>query len=220
MAESGISLGGLGLIAAGAVLAYSGVNDPVGGPVGVVRDILQGKTPTPGVQVGTAPVGPLGSLSGAIGNAISGIGTGGTGTGEQGILGGLGGAIGNSLSRSRILAVAQGYLGVPYRFGGASRSGMDCSGLVLVAYRDGAGITLPHLATAQAARGRRIDLASALPGDLAAWGVPGNYPHIAIIVDKSTVIVAPTWGKSVMYQALWEKKVSGFGYPDIIRILP
>lgn len=189
MADGGISLTGLGMIAAGSVLAYSGINDPVGGPVGVVRDILSGKTPTP--QVRTS--GPTGQAAGLT-YAASGSG-------------------------SRVIQVAQTYLGVPYRLGGASRSGIDCSGLVLVAYRDGAGIKLPHKASLQAARGVKISRDQIQAGDLVAWGVPGLYPHIALAVNADTVIVAPTWGKSVMYQPLWEKKLRGYGYPDIYRVL-
>lgn len=194
---------------AGLVLTYSGLNDPVGGPVGVVRDVLQGRTPTPGIQTITAALGAdvgAGLIAGA--KAIQP----GGGSGASGSAGGAG-------VRSRVLAVARSYLGVPYSLGGASRRGIDCSGLVLVAYRDGAGIALPHRATLQAARGRRVDRSQVLPGDLVAWGVPGNYPHIALAVSTDQVIVASTWGKPVQYQTLWERKVPGFGYPDIIRIL-
>jgi cell wall-associated NlpC family hydrolase len=191
MAVGGVSLAGVGMIAAGSVLAYSGVNDPVGGPVGVLRDILSGKTPSPQLKPAVGPTGqPVGL------NASAGGGSG-----------------------SRVLAVAQTYLGVPYRWGGASRSGIDCSGLVMVSYRDGAGIKLPHKASLQAARGVKIDRSQIQAGDLVAWGVPGLYPHIALAVDASTVITAPTWGKTVEYQSLWQKKVPGYGYPDIYRII-
>lgn len=202
MAGGGLSLPGLALMGAGVVLTYSGLNDPVGGPVGVVRDVLRGKTPTPGVQTITG-----------VGAAVAGAAAGGARAGAAAVTGG------GSTTRARILSVARSYLGVPYRLGGASRSGIDCSGLVLVAYRDGAGIALPHRATLQAARGRRVDRSQIQPGDLVAWGVPGNYPHIALAVDADTIIVASTWGKPVQYQRLWERKVPGFGYPDIIRIL-
>lgn len=200
---AGVSLGGLGLIAAGSVLMWSGVNDPEGGPVAVVRDILAGKTPTPGQQsVSDIAVG--GRTGGAVG-ARSG-----------GSLAEL--VAGNATRGAKVVSVARQYLGVPYRWGGASKSGIDCSGLVLVAYRDGAGIRLPHLATAQAARGKRIDRSQVQPGDLVAWGVPGNYPHIALAISSDQVIVAPTYGQNVQIQKLWEAKVSGFGMPDIYRI--
>jgi cell wall-associated NlpC family hydrolase len=192
----GLSLPGLAFLGAGMLLTYSGLNDPVGGPFGALRDILSGKTPTPAVQKTTTPATGVGQAAGKV---LPGFAAGG--------------------SRASIISVAKTYLGVPYGLGGASRRRIDCSGLVLVAYRDGAGIKLPHKATLQMARGRRISRAELLPGDLVGWGVPGNYPHIALAIDQDTVIVAPTWGKTVMYQTLWQKKVPGFGYPDIVRIL-
>lgn len=201
----GLSLAGLGVIAAGGLLVWSGINDPPGGPVGALKEILRGRTPTPGLQMtgaGAAVGGVVGGTAGALGFGAN-VGS------AAAMIAGRGGAV---------LAVAQTYLGTPYSFGGASHNGIDCSGLVLVAYRDGANIRLPHLATAQAARGHLIAREAVAPGDLVAWGVPGNYPHIALAVDANTVIAAPHPGAVVQYQPLWEKKVPGFGFPDILRI--
>lgn len=209
MAGVGLSLPGLVLMAGGFVLAYSGLNDPVGGPVGVVKDVLSGKTPTPnvptvtqalnqGIAVATSPAVGAGATVGHVAKETASL---------------VGG------SRGKIVAVAKSYLGVKYVWGGQSRNGIDCSGLILVAYRDGAGLKLPHRATLQAARGRRIERSEVLPGDVVAWGVPGNYPHIALALSADEVIAAPHIGTVVQVQKLWEKKVPGFGYPDIIRIL-
>jgi cell wall-associated NlpC family hydrolase len=200
MADPGLSLGGLAFLGAGLVLTYSGLNDPVGGPFGAVRDILSGKTPTPQLPTVTATTPSVATDAGTT-------------------IAGAVGTIAAAGSRASIMGVAKSYIGTPYRLGGASRKGIDCSGLVLVAYRDGAKIKLPHKATLQMARGKRITRAQIQAGDLVGWGVPGNYPHIALAVDQNTVLVAPTWGKKVMYQTLWQKKVPGFGYPDIVRIL-
>jgi cell wall-associated NlpC family hydrolase len=113
----------------------------------------------------------------------------------------------------------QDYLGVPYVWAGASKRGIDCSGLVLVAYRDGAGIScLIWLRRRWHAAGASRSTRSS-PGDLIGWGVPGNYPHIALAVSGDRVIVAPHTGAVVRYEALYEKKVPGFGYPDAVRIL-
>jgi cell wall-associated NlpC family hydrolase len=198
MNGAGLNLAGIGMIAAGGVLAYSGVNDPVGGPIGVLRDLLTGKTPTPGVRVVTPGTAVGSAVGAAIGGAASGI---------------------NAGTGARIVDVARGYLGVRYSLGGASNSGMDCSGLVMVAYRDGAGIVLPHKATLQAARGRLVSRDQVQAGDLVAWGVPGNYPHIALAVNTSTCIAAWTWGVPVKYGPIDQKAVPGFGLPDILRVL-
>jgi cell wall-associated NlpC family hydrolase len=211
VAGAGVSLGGLGLMAAGAILAWSGVNDPPGGPVAVLRDVLQGKMPTAGGQVSTAPVGAI-AVGSAAGQAAGAVGGSLVGSAVGAAIAAAGGG------RGQVVAVARQYLDVPYRWAGSSKSGIDCSGLVMVAYRDGAGINLPHLATAQMAKGKRIDRSQIMPGDLVGWGVPGNYPHIALAIDANTVIVAPHTGTVVQIQSLWEKKVPGFGYPDIVRI--
>lgn len=209
---AGLSLPGLTLTAGGLVLAYSGVQDV--SPVDTVRSILSGKLPTPGAQTATAAayIGSTltsagttaGAAAGSIGSAV--------GVGATAAAAAAGGA------RSKIIATAQSYLGVRYRLGGASRTGVDCSGLVLLAYKS-VGISLPHKASLQAALGRRIDRSAVKPGDLVAWGAPGNYPHIALAMNATQVIVAPHTGTVVQYQTLWEKKVPGFGYPTIVRIL-
>ncbi|MGE5831236.1 MAG: C40 family peptidase [Micromonosporaceae bacterium] len=210
MAKGGVSLPGLVLVSAGAVLVYAGVEDAEGGPIGVVTALLQGRAPTPGVRVVTDSA--TGGAAGWIGHTIDPAKR--LTQAERADTAASAGGSGAS-----VVGVAQTYLGVPYRFGGASRSGIDCSGLGMVAYRDGAGIALPHRATAQAARGRRVPRGEARPGDLVAWGVPGNYPHIALVVDSVRCIAAWTWGRPVSYGTIDHRAVPGFGLPDIIRIL-
>lgn len=205
--DVGLNLAGLGLIATGGILAYSGVNDPVGGPVGVFRDLISGKTPTPGVRKFTG-------LSGLDSDADTALGKSRPREPVDDQHGGL--VLG---AGSRVVAVAERYKGVKYTLGGASMRGIDCSGLVMVAYREGAGISLPHKATVQAAFGRLVPRGQAQAGDLVAWGVPGNYPHIAIVVNGSTCIAAWTFGVPCGEGPIDQKAVPGFGLPDIIRVL-
>lgn len=202
-----VSLPGIALMGGGLLLTFSAVEDVEGGPIGAVRALLTGNLPTSGAQKSTSVSNALQSVIGqvqaqaagkAAGNAV--------------------GAIQATGDRGKVISTAQTYLGVPYRFGGASRSGVDCSGLVMLAYAS-IGVKLPHKASLQAAKGVRISRSEIQQADLVAWGAPGNYPHIALAMDQDTVIVAPHTGSHVMYQKLWQKKVPGFGYPDIYRIL-
>lgn len=189
----------------GLVLGYAALNDPPGGPVGVVKSVLLGKVPDRGVQ----KITPGRQLGETVGGLIGGTGS------------GVGNAVGNAVangSRGSIIATAKTYLGVKYVWGGASRRGVDCSGLVLLAYKS-VGISLPHKASLQMGKGRRISRAEVKPGDLVGWGAPGNYPHIALALNADQVIVAPHTGTVVQVQKLWQKAVPGFGYPDIVRIL-
>jgi len=209
----GLSLGGLLAVATGGVLIYAGVNDVEGGPIGAIGALLRGETPTPGAQYVTGSVtgGELGKELKRAGPAAAG----GPSVGELfPMVGAAGAAVG-----AAVMSVALTYKGVPYRLGGSSRNGIDCSGLVMVAYRDAAGIALPHKATLQAARGRRVPREQARPGDLVAWGVPGNYPHIALVVDSVRCFGAWTWGRPADYGTIDHKAVPGFGLPTIIRIL-
>lgn len=77
MASVGLSLPGIVLMGGGLVLAYAGLNDPDGGPIGVVQAVLKGKMPEPGPQK-TTPVSTAGAAAGAalagVAKSISGLG--------------------------------------------------------------------------------------------------------------------------------------------------
>lgn len=65
----------------------------------------------------------------------------------------------------KAIAEARRYLGTPHRDGGVSRAGMDCSGLMVVAFQAG-GLSLPRRAAEQAQQGKPVALTEAEPGDL------------------------------------------------------
>lgn len=56
--------------------------------------------------------------------------------------------------------------GTPYRLGGMSRRGIDCSGFVLLTFRNRFDIQLPRTTSQQSRIGTRISKKDLKPGDL------------------------------------------------------
>jgi len=99
-------------------------------------------------------------------------------------------------SRANIaIRAALTYLGVPYVWGGTSRSGVDCSGLVMLAYQ-AAGINLPHYSGSQYQDTVRVPLYDIQPGDILFYG-PGGDTHDAIYLGGGQMIEAPETGYNV-----------------------
>ncbi len=93
-----------------------------------------------------------------------------------------------SIDSSSVVAAALSLTGIPYVYGGESLSGLDCSGLVLLAYAQ-VGISLPHSSSGIAAMGTTIPLSEMVPGDIVAY--PG---HVAIYVGGDEYIHEPRPG--------------------------
>jgi len=90
---------------------------------------------------------------------------------------------------------ALSYLGVPYVWGGASRRGVDCSGLVMLAW-DAAGVYLPHYSGSQFDDTIRVPLFDIEPGDLLFYGYNGD-EHVAMYYGHGLMIEAPETGYTV-----------------------
>jgi cell wall-associated NlpC family hydrolase len=110
-----------------------------------------------------------------------------------------------SFSLPQVFSVAQQYTGVPYVFGGATPAGFDCSGYVMFVYAQ-FGIALPHSVSGEAARGTRISMADAVPGDLLVY--PG---HIGFYAGNGNILDAPKPGGSVGIRPIW-------GDPYVVRM--
>ncbi len=100
----------------------------------------------------------------------------------------------NSLADVAI-RTALSLIGVPYVWGGASRRGVDCSGLVLVAYA-AAGVFLPHYSGSQYADTVRVPLWNIEPGDLLFYG-PNGSEHEAMYIGDGKMIEASSTGTLV-----------------------
>jgi cell wall-associated NlpC family hydrolase len=108
------------------------------------------------------------------------------------------------------LAVAKSYLGVPYRYGGSSRSGVDCSGLTMVAWK-AAGVSLAHSSRSQYRSTPRVPRSQLKPGDLVFYY--GDIHHVAIYAGKGLIIHAPHPGADVEYADLDDMPYRGAGRP-------
>ena len=103
---------------------------------------------------------------------------------------------------SVVVQAALSQLGVPYRWGGSTPGvALDCSGLVLVAFRS-AGIELPRTTAGQVAVGVEVDpdASGLVAGDLLFFrgGQPTHdLGHVAIYAGSGLMVIAPRTGEVV-----------------------
>src|SRR5262249_37767352 len=107
---------------------------------------------------------------------------------EDALVDGTGTLTGASSSGDTVEA-ARSYLGAPYEWGGMTERGIDCSGLVHMAYRR-TGRLVPRHAHQQEAAATPIDESEARPGDLVCFGEPGVAHHIAFWLGDGRILHA------------------------------
>lgn len=123
---------------------------------------------------------------------------------------------GSDVVQLSVVENAEKLLGTPYLFGGLDPSrGLDCSGLVYVAFRD-AGMHVPRTSRQQYRATKRIRPRQLQPGDLVFFKLERDkISHVGIYVGENRFIHAPRTGKHVEYASLdntfWKKRFSAAG---------
>jgi gamma-D-glutamyl-L-lysine dipeptidyl-peptidase len=84
---------------------------------------------------------------------------------------------------------ARRLLGTPYEWGGMTAAGIDCSGLVHMAFR-GCGRLVPRDADQQEEAGEKLVETELRPGDLVTYGPPEGADHIAFWVGEGRILHA------------------------------
>jgi len=128
-------------------------------------------------------------------------------------------------ARLRVIEAAGKYEDVPYRHGGITSAGLDCSGFVVLSFRDALGVTLPRTTTGLYTWTERVPLENAQPGDLLFFrtGTNRNITHVAIYLGNRRFIHSASAGAKtgVIYSSLdeqyWAGTFAGAGraFPEV-----
>ncbi len=88
-----------------------------------------------------------------------------------------------------LVAEARAYLGTPYEWGGLTERGIDCSGLVHMAYRRRARL-VPRDAHEQEAAAEALGEGDLRPGDLVFFGPPERADHVGFWLGEGRILHA------------------------------
>jgi len=115
-------------------------------------------------------------------------------------------------SAAAVIAAAKTMLGKPYIWGGTTSRGVDCSGLLYLAFNQ-AGIPMRRFVASEYGKmGQQVSAHDARPGDVVYWDEKGPVDHVGIYLGNGMVIQSPQSGDVTKISRVW-------GNPTYRRIL-
>jgi peptidoglycan endopeptidase LytE len=106
-----------------------------------------------------------------------------------------------SADRQAVVRSALAMLGTPYRWGGADHRGVDCSGLVILAFEGRA--RLPRTSYGQWKVGTPVPVSDLLPGDLVFFNTNGTGAgHVGIFIGDRQFVHGSSAGRGVVISSL------------------
>lgn len=117
-----------------------------------------------------------------------------------------------------IIKYAKSFQGTRYKYGGTTRKGMDCSGLIFVAFKK-ENINLPRVSRDMAKQGKSVSLSKTKKGDLLFFKTNKNKKtinHVGLVVENkrgNILFIHSTSSKGVIISSLdesyWNKAFVG-----------
>ncbi|MAR90057.1 MAG: NlpC/P60 family protein [Pseudomonadota bacterium] len=99
-------------------------------------------------------------------------------------------ALPDTEARDRLSRHFRQWQGVPHRMGGMTKGGIDCSGFVVVTYRDVFGLRLPRSTDQLADLGTEVPLHRVRVGDLLLFKTGFKQRHVGIYLGNGEFIHA------------------------------
>ncbi len=91
----------------------------------------------------------------------------------------------------RIVNQAEAFSGTPYKWGGTTRGGMDCSGLIYVAFQK-ENVALPRVSRDMATQGKAIKKSAVRKGDLVFFKTNKNkntINHVGLVTQVNAGVI-------------------------------
>jgi probable lipoprotein NlpC len=100
------------------------------------------------------------------------------------------GSTSGGIVAKKLRQAARDWWRTPHRMGGTSKAGIDCSGLVMVLFKDLFAVSLPRTTARQMAVGSPVVINRWQPGDLVFFKPHGKVRHVGIYLGDGVFLHA------------------------------